>query len=96
MLAKTLLAQPVGGLGLVKRIRKKSMGSTPFERRLEADGISMFELTRVSGYSYQHVWNAAKGRTAGSPEFWVDIDKAVDEIKAARKDGKTTKKKPKS
>jgi hypothetical protein len=67
------------GAPVVKRPKeKKSTGTTDFERRLEAEQISMYELARRTGYSYQHVWNAAKGRTAGSKKFWDDVDAAID------------------
>lgn len=45
----------------------------------------MYALAERSGYRYQHIWNYAKGRTAGSDEFREAMEKAIGEIKAERK-----------
>jgi len=80
MASEILIARhPQRGVAL-KRVRKKNAATTDLARRLERTGVSMYALARRSGYSYQHIWNAANGRSAGSPEFWADIEKHLAEL----------------
>lgn len=70
---------------VVKRIRKQTTPTTDLERKLEAAGMSMYELARRTGYSYQHVWNFCRGRTVGSPEFVEAAERSLAEFIAERK-----------
>ncbi len=90
MAVGTLVARPRKRGVIVKHVRKKNPATTEFAKRLEKAGVSMYALARRSGYSYQHIWNAANGRSAGSPEFWADIEL---HITALEKEQKTKAKK---
>jgi transcriptional regulator with XRE-family HTH domain len=73
----TLVARrPTKGTAL-KRLRKKNPAATEFAKKIERAGISMYELARRSEYSYQHIWNAANARTAGSDEFWEVMNQLI-------------------